>query len=839
MISLPIDAYLDSIVDNVKSNSQVVLTATPGAGKTTRLPSHLLNAVSGKVAILQPRRVAALSACQFVASENGWTVGKEVGYQVRQDSKFGPNTRLLFMTDAILLRRLIDDPVLSDFDLIVIDEFHERNLNQDVILGVVKELQELGRNIKVLVMSATLELTDLQRYLSQSVVIDIPGKVFPLKLEHSQQPLSLQTDFNFIQRVSKAIISKIQEPEVKDLLVFLPGVGEIHRVQKDLIEKKISKEICVLHGSLTLDEQKKVLSPSTQPRVILSTNIAEASVTVPGVNSVIDSGLSKVLTTNLNSGFSILNLMGISKFNAVQRAGRAARQMPGQCLKLWTIHEESSKTEQMIPEIQRLDLTSTVLLLSFLGVTDPKTFSWFQSPPEALICKAQQYLIQNGALTTEGIITEKGRSLLSYPVEPRYSTLMFEAESLLLDPVLVSHCVALLQDSEILSADSLMSSNLESDLLDQLQTLEDLEDGQKFKSTPFKIRKIFESSQQLQKILKYNKNSKTEQITNTQEHYIVLLKILLKTQSDRLCRRRGTSDRGRMVGGRGVRLSSKSQVKQSEFFLALSGRDISGQPETQIEFAHGFTKTEILEILKDQIYLHEETIYDPEKGQFYLQKVRRFFDLDLEEPTLSKVSSEQMGMVWVDALVLQWSEIVKSNKSLKLWMSRWTHYDSDGSLLKPEMIRQALEMASVGINSMDELLKQDLVHYLETLLDPGIVSEFKKLTPAEFHAPSGGVHLIHYTLDEDPFVEVRLQEMFGLLQTPKLGRLQKPLVIKLLAPNFRPVQITTDIAGFWARSYVEVRKELRGRYPKHSWPEDPLTAQPVQKGRFHKKIISK
>ncbi len=884
MLKLPIDDHLDFIVSSLQSSSQVILTATPGAGKTTRLPPQLLSTVKGKVAILQPRRMAAISACQFVADENKWKVGEQVGYQVRQDSKFNHKTRLLFMTDAILLRRLIDDPELKDFDLIVIDEFHERNLNQDVILAVLKELQQLGRDIKILIMSATLDMSELKNYLPESVMIDIPGQVYPLQIQYSNQPLSLQTDFSFIQRVSNAVTSLDVLDSVDDILVFLPGVGEIQRVKAHLLEKKINRDIFVLHGSLNLKDQKSVLEQHSKPRVILATNIAEASVTVRGVNAVIDTGLSRVLTTNYNSGFSILNLSSISKFNAKQRAGRAAREKPGQCLRLWTIHEESSKEDQLPPEIQRLDLSSSVLLLSYLGISQPKTFSWFTHPPDILLLKAQTFLKNINAIDDFGALTLMGHRLLTFPLEPRYGAFIFrienlinsneaqaqdEAENLILD--LSVKLVALLQDKDIMSSKQNAVSSSESDILDRLQFLEDYESGN-LKSQDVNlntIRNVLETAEQLKKIVRTNKsldlnikqkietnpNSKIKQqqnlkSTNPVDDQKAIFELLLQTQSDRLCRRRLNTDRGLMVGGRGVKLSPSSAVHKSEFFLSLSGRDISGQSETLVDIAHGFSKAEVLQILKYQIQNFEQPFYDSEKGQFYLKKGRRFKDLDLDQPTLTKIAAEDLGDKFIDLLVLRWPEIINNHKGLTNWISRWEFFNQhhvevplqeepqkqlkkelNNQFLTNEQIKSALEMASLGHNQMDQILKQDLVYFIETQIESQILKEFKSKVPKDFHAPSGGVHPIIYSLVEAPYVEVRLQEVFGLIQTPKVGVNQTPLVFKLLAPNFRPVQVTSDIEGFWKRSYVEVRKELRGRYPKHSWPDDPLTAIPVQKGK--------
>jgi ATP-dependent helicase HrpB len=820
---LPIDEFLDQIVNCVRTQSQVILTASPGAGKTTRLPPHLLQAVTGKVAVLEPRRMATVAASQFVATENNWTIGKEVGYQVRFESRVSSETRLVFMTDAVLLRRLVDDPELRDFDLVVIDEFHERNLHQDVILGVLKELQEMGRDIKILIMSATLDLKQLQEFLPESVTIDVPGKVFPLEVRHSSQPMSLQTDFSFIQRVCDAVLNAATSTR-GDILVFLPGVGEILRTRDLLIEKKVSREVFPLHGSLSLNEQKSVLQTHENPRVILATNIAEASVTVNGVNWVIDSGLSRVLTTNLNSGFSRLELTGIAQFNARQRAGRAARQQAGTCVRLWTKHEEASQDQEMAPECQRAELSSTLLLLAHLGISDFKNFAWLSSPPPMLLQKASLFLKSVGALNEQQHLTELGKKLLRFPVTPRWGALLALSEKIG-SIELAARTVALLQDRDILIKNENVTTHLECDITYRLQTLDDLAVGKKVGGVLQKqADHVLEMAIQLQRLL-------TEPKTKLDHG---LSRLLLLSQRDRLCRRRGDSDRGIMVGGRGVRLSRESQVKTSEFFVALDGVDLPGQSETLVSLASGLDKGFVLEVLKDHIDGFEETIFDPEKGQFYLKKTRRFQDLEIDEPQLTKINAADLGDQFVNVLVARWPWLVDNNTALKHWIERWRFYVKDNMELEKQLtaehIRQTLEMASFGKTKIDDVVESHLVSFLESVMDKAVVKKFHQDIPARFAAPSGGSHLIDYSSGA-PTVEVRLQEVFGLTKTPKIGQKNTPLVFKLLAPNFRPVQVTSDIEGFWQRAYVDVRKELRGRYPKHSWPDDPLTAIPVAKGR--------
>jgi ATP-dependent helicase HrpB len=829
MLSLPIDPLISEILQLVTDHNQVILTATPGAGKTTRLPPELLKVVAGKIAVLEPRRMATVGAAGRVSDEQNWKIGEEVGYQVRFESRISKNTRLIFMTDALLLRRLVDDPELKEFDMIVIDEFHERNLNQDLILGVIKELQELGSSIKLLLMSATLDVNRLQKFLPESVAVDVPGKVFPLEVRHSSQPLKLTTDRNFIESVSDVIKSLAHERN-GDILVFLPGVGEIHRVQESLYEKKLARDVFPLHGSLSLSEQKEILKLHDRPRVILATNIAEASVTVPGVDTVLDTGLAKIMEVNLQSGFSRLDLSRIAMFNARQRAGRAARQKPGLCLRLWTSHEEITMDEEMPPECQRVDLSQSLLLLAHLGIKDFSNFAWLDAPPGPLIKMAKQSLQSAHAIDTDGRLTAEGKKLMNYPLPPRWGALLNFSEKSG-DTKLAARTAALLQDKDIVSSKSEASSGEECDVSYRLGILDDLEKGRHPGGVNQRqAQMVLESAEQLQRLV-----PRSEVPTKQSES---LRRMLLLTQTDRLCRRRKGSDRAVMVGGRGVRLAKESHVRESEFFVALNGVDFPGQPDSTISLACGLSKQFVLDILKNEIALHEDIYFDETKGQFYARRIRRFKDLDLDEPVLSPIRAEDLGERFVEALVSRWPWIIEQNEELKHWTMRWKFFTSLDAKYESEFtsahIEQTLNFAAFGKTKVTEVVEQDLVRWLESTLDKTILKQFHKEAPPRFTAPSGQSHLIHYSESEGPFVEVRLQEIFGLQATPKLGFGKTPLTFKLLAPNFRPTQVTSDIASFWKNTYFEVRKELRTRYPKHSWPDDPLTALPVAKGQRRK-----
>ena len=811
MIRLPIDPQLPSLVQAVEENLNVVLTATPGAGKTTRLPPELLKAVKGQVLVLEPRRMAAVSACARVCEERGWRIGEQAGYQVRFESKVGRDTRLVYLTDALLLRRMIDDPELRDAGLVVIDEFHERNLNQDLILGALRELQEMGRPLKLLVMSATLDADRLSRFLGGAHIVDVAGEVFPLQVRHSQQALSLRTDASFFERVTQAALAGAAETD-GDVLVFLPGTGEIARVGERL-ETQTRRQIVPLHGSLPLADQQKVLGPPTQPRIILATNVAEASVTVQGVDRVIDTGLAKIMEMNPRTGFSSLELKRISLFNARQRSGRAARQRAGVSFRLWTEHEEVTQSLEPVPECQRMDLSSALMWLAHLGVSDFASFSWLDRPPAILLDGARNSLLALKILDSSRRLTELGRRLMRFPVPPRLGVLLALGDEMGVGQT-AARLAAILAERDFAEAVN-TTANTECDMLLRLDLLHE--------TRTRAAQNVIEASRQLGRLV--GAGEADDQMVR---------RLLLLSHRDRLCRRREKSERAVMMGGRGVRLQARSQVRNSEFFVALQGVDLPGQADTSIGLACGFDKSFLLKTFGDQVQAEEDIHFDEAKGQFYARRTRRLGDLILEEPVLTSVDPERLGDRLAEVLVTRWDWLVSQHEGLTEWMARWKffirHEPQWSERLSAEVIRQVIEGASYGHTGMAQILSQDLVGFLESSLGPEAVKTLREQVPPRFTAPSGVAHKIHYE-EMGAYVEVRLQEMFGLQSTPKLAFQKVPLTFRLLGPNFRPVQVTSDLAGFWRSGYVEVRKELRARYPKHSWPEDPLTAKPEAKGR--------
>ena len=812
---LPIDPLVPEILGAVRSHDNVVLTATPGAGKTTRLPPALLDCVPGQIFVLQPRRLAAVSACERVCLELGTKVGDLVGYRVRFESRAGPKTRLTFMTDALLLRRLIDDPELRGVDLVVLDEFHERTLNQDLILGLLRELQEMGRAIKIVIMSATLDVPRTLAYLPNSAHVDVPGRVFPLEIQFAREAARVRTDPEFVARVGEAV--RQAAPVSRDILVFLPGVGEINRVRAHLqAGPPLGRDVVILHGSLNLRDQQKVLAPSQRPRVILSTNVAEASVTVPGVDCVIDSGLARSASLNPRSGFTGLDLVRISKFNARQRAGRAGREKAGRCHRLWNEFDDVALPDEPAPEVTREDLTQALLMLAHSGVTDFARFAWFDPPTTSAIDWATRALTAFGALDQSARPTALGRTLLGFPLPPRWGALLASGGG----PVFAK-AAALLNERDIVDRGD-FTTGLECDVTLRLELLEESGWGGEGLDARA-LDQVREVARQLERLAPGR---------GTVED---LRKALLLSQKDRLCRRRGAAGRGVMVGGRGVKLEPGSQVRASEFFLALAGIDLAGQPETTVRIASGYSKDDVLRVLKDDVIVDEDVYFDEARGGFMARRRRRIFDLELEEPSVRPVPAGEVGAKLGEALRDRWPWIVAKDEDLGRWWTRWQYltrhapeFATHFGVAEQENFMLA---ATTGRATLSSVLAQDLVALLEGLLPREVTRAMQNEVPSHFAAPSGVRHAISYEGELGAFVEVRLQEMFGCAQAPRLVFGRTTLAFRLLGPNFRPVQVTSDLANFWASGYDEVRKQLRARYPKHAWPEDPLSARPEARGR--------
>lgn len=843
LISLPIDGFISEITSRLKNSDNLVITAAPGAGKTTRLPPAFLNMVNKKIVVLEPRRMAAIAAAHRIAEEQGWQVGREVGYQVRFANKTSAQTRLIFMTEALLARQMINDPELSDVDLVILDEFHERSLHVDLALGLLRELQELGRSIKILVMSATLEAEKISNYLGQYRVVSVPGKLFDLDIRYQKNSQLLQTSPAFYENIFQTV-KEAQTGTEKDILVFLPGVGEIERTKNLLQPWAESKhiELVPLHGSLNLEDQRYALQKTSGQRIVLSTNIAESSVTIDGVNTVIDSGLAKNMKQDHRTGFSRLELGRISLSSAIQRAGRAARQFPGTCYRLWNKMDELSFTKSEVPEIQRVDLTESLLFLSAQGVTDFNAFSWFEKPSSVAIQNAKNFLKISGAIGPDSKITELGRHISHFPLPVRLAKLMLDGIDLKA-VALASEMAALLQERDVLRRDSISSfigDNLECDLSARLEVLRYFRINKKApkEAAFFALQTVDQSATQIEDLARCLSKIPPDTRSSANLDLVLVKKILLLSYTDRLCRRRGKTDRALMVGGRGVKLQQESLVKNSEFFVALSGMEGSSDTDTVVNLACGFDKDFVLSIFKDQIKKIKDVVFLEEKGQFFCREFRALHGLPLDEPSLSSASIEDIAEKLPAILVEKFEYVLKHNQKLAHWWSRLEflrRQDPEALKLEPQELDNlklaAFNQAALGEKSLAAAIEKDLNYFFEVSFPSEIVQIMRTQIPEKIDVPSGSKIKVFYPADKNPYLEVRIQEIFGLMQTPKIYFSKVPVTLHLLGPNFRPVQVTSNLESFWQNGYPEVRKELRIKYPKHQWPENPADGVPEAKGR--------
>lgn len=849
MTFLPIDDFLSQTLKSLEHHQNIVITAAPGAGKTTRLPAFLAKHSKGKVLVLEPRRMAAIAAAHRVAEEQNWNMGEEVGYQVRFANKTSEKTKLFFLTEALLSRKLAQDPELQGVEYVILDEFHERSLHVDLALGLLRELQELGGTIKLVVMSATLDSPKISQYLGDAPILNVPGKLFPLEIKYQKNSQLLQTLPVFFENLVTTI-KDAERTTAHDILVFLPGVGEIDRASQQLETwaKEKNIDLVPLHGSLPLEAQRKALQKGTRRKILLSTNIAESSVTVDGVACVIDTGLAKNMKFDLRTGFSRLELGRISKASSQQRAGRSARQFPGVCYRMWSKMDETSMPGHDIPEILRTELSESLLFLAAQGVTDFNLFSWFETPSPLALKKAIENLRSLGALSAKNEITELGKKILPWPLPPRLAKLMLKAMELKI-PSLGADVAALLQERDFMfknSSESYLGDRFESDILLRLEVLEQFTTGHAPRNTHrMGLQTVDQSARQ---ILSYVKN--TADLSAKVDHASSLQKLLLSAFSDRLCRRRAQGqDKARMVGGRGVKLSPESIVRESEFFLALDGVETVKGSETQVRIAVGLDKDFLFKELGPQIEKKKDLSFDRDKGQFYVRESKRFRDLPLEEGGVSIASAKDVAEHLPEVLTQEWDWVLTENENFTAWFARLsylirskekiTNEDlrnkleglDENVIFTEEQKREAFAMASSGEKDFKVVIGKDLTYFFETFLESDIVQFLKSEVPAKIKVPSGNFLKVNYPVDRDPYMEVRIQEVFGWMETPKLLAGAQALTLHLLGPNYRPMQITSSLTSFWQNGYPEVRKELRIRYPKHSWPEDPLTARAEARGR--------
>ena len=735
MISLPVDAFLADIREALAASRAVVVSAAPGAGKTTRVPPALVE--SGRVILLQPRRVAARAVARRIAEERGWTIGDQIGWHIRFDRRESPATPLVVVTEGILTARLQQDPLLSTFTTIVFDEFHERSIHADVAIAMARQAWLARDDLRIVVMSATLDTARVSSYLGDAPVLQVPGRLHPIDVEYAAG-----------ETVAAAVTGAMSRHDGQ-VLCFLPGAREIEQTRAEIRDV----DVVALYGALEGAAQDDAIRPVAHRRVILATNIAETSLTVPGVRIVIDTGVHKVARYDAERGIDSLQIERISVDSAEQRAGRAGRMGPGLARRLWDARDRLQPHRE--PDIARIDLASAVLDVYAWGGA-PDSFEWFEAPPPERVAHAERLLERLGALS-QGRMTDLGRLLQRIPLHPRLARILLDGRGAI----------------EAAAACAVLSEGgpLGSDLLDHLD---------RWRDAPMHLRALAADLERLARSVLGN-----EARPHIDER--ALRHALFTGYADRLAERRAR-DRRRvlMATGHGAVLQNDAAARDGDFFVALdvvaATRD--GHAEARVRAATVVDRDWITPT-------HDEVMHEVVNGR--VRAVRREF---------------------YDAIVLR-------------------EVDVPADPIETEVLLARHEAARPPTPAEEALIARMRFAGLDPTRTPSAEARrtVDRLAPESLPLPSGRSARLDYRDDGSVSVAVKLQELFGLADSPRLGPRQIPVTFSLLAPNGRPVQTTRDLRSFWERTYPEVRKELRGRYPRHPWPEDPWTATATHRAK--------
>lgn len=857
MLPLPIDEHLSRILQQLRTHRRIVIVAEPGAGKTTRVPPAIIRhgvlPTDQQLIMLQPRRVAARAAASRIAAENGWKLGQEVGYQVRGERRMSKDTAIRILTEGILTPKLIADPFLEGVGCVVLDEFHERHIDSDLCIAMLREICDSVRDdLHLVVMSATIDAESVASFLGGCPIIEVPGRLFPVDIRFAPPPATAGPKMKLSQHVAREVRGVLDgsDEQAGDILVFLPGIEEIRRTA-DLIQSLAESHgllVLPLHGALPFDAQARVLEPSDRRKLILATNIAETSLTIDGVRTVIDSGLARIASYDPRRGMDRLELQRISRASATQRSGRAGRTAPGQCIRLWSAAEDRHLSDFQAPEVRRVDLAAAILHLHQWGQADPRQFGWFERPADHAIASAERLLTMLGAISS-GRITPLGERIAEIPAHPRLARLMVAAaEHDLIHPA--ATFAALMSEKDILLASPDLARRLtrqtqgRSDLLYRMQLLETAEQSRFDRSLrdqgidPFAAHQVARTRDDL--LRQFRSNGRTPfslaAMSPTQED--ALLKLILLTYPDRLCRRRGDSDSATMVGGFGVRIDPGSTVALASLFVAIDARDDhrSHKREAVSRILSEVDPDWLGELLPQMLGKSREVSLDESSGRVSARIIHSYADLAIEESVDHSVRPEDISAALATAARRQAREIFAADRSAAQLLQRLAFLrehvpEQNWPAFDDAALGEILARSCTGRRSLQEIRNQDLAELLLSEMEWKMRQRLDELAPQTLTVPTGNRIRLEYSAGKQPTLSVRLQEIFGWLKTPCVAGGRVPVLMELLGPNYRPVQLTSDLASFWKTTYFEVRKDLRVRYPKHAWPDDPLTAQPQAKGR--------
>jgi ATP-dependent helicase HrpB len=836
MISLPIDVVLPRLRQVLAERHEAVLEAPPGAGKTTRVPLALLEEtwLAGQtILMLEPRRLAARAAAERLASELGEKVGETVGYRIRLDSKVGPKTRIEVVTEGILTRRLQDDPALEGVGLLIFDEFHERSLDADLALALSLNGRELFRDdqpLKILLMSATLEGERLSSLLDDAPVVRSDGRMFAVQMQWGRpfQP------GEFIEpRVVQTVLDAIND-QSGSLLVFLPGQAEIRRVNQQLADALGTRSdilLCPLHGELDLNAQRAAIEtpPKGTRKVVLATNIAETSLTIDGVRVVIDAGLARVPRFDPGSGMTRLDTQRISRASATQRAGRAGRLEPGVCYRLWSEAQHEQLAAYGAAEILQADLAGLALQLARWGVT-PTQLVWLDVPPAAAYAQAQDLLIRLGALTRqpepERKLTPHGQAMAELPAHPRIAHLLLRGQALGLGS-LACDVAALLGERDILRGAG-------ADLHSRLTVLDGSERAARGAQGG-----VQRAKQLARQYRGYLRGAASDPVSDP-EHPRWLGALLALAYPDRVAQQRKTGGAEyRLANGRAALFAEVDTLMKQTWLVIADLGSRQGQREERIYLAAEFDPALFDSVLAEQVIQLDQLDWDEREGVFRAERQRKVGELIISREPLTGLDESAKGQALLALVRRKGLELLPWTPELRQWQARvgllrsldlqqkdsseWPDVSNAGLL---ERLDSWLLPYLGKVSRLSHFSHLDLSSILHNLLPWPLPQRLDELAPHHLSVPSGSSVRLDYS-EHPPILAVRLQELFGLADTPCIANGRQIVKLHLLSPARRPVQVTQDLANFWRSTYAEVKKDLKGRYPKHYWPDDPLIAEPT------------
>jgi ATP-dependent helicase HrpB len=840
-VSLPIEAVLPELAAKLSHTNTVVLQAPPGAGKSTVVPLALLESAwlrGRRIIMLEPRRLAARAVAARMAQTLGEAVGRTVGHRMRMDTRVSRETRIEVVTEGVLTRMLQQDAALEGVGLVIFDEFHERSLQADLGLALTLDARaNLAPDLKLLVMSATLDAQGIADRLGNAPVVQSAGRTWPVATCYAGVSAPLLAGpgaGESVEALTTRIVRRALGEEPGDVLVFLPGAREIRRVQSQLQGAPLPEgtQVLPLYGELRPEEQDAALAPAVGGRrkVVLATNIAETSLTIEGIRIVVDSGLERRAVFDPVTGMGRLDTARISRASADQRQGRAGRLEPGVCYRAWSEGAQRSLAAYSTPEILQTDLAGLALELAAWGVLDAATLVWLDPPPAATLASARDLLRRLDALDANGRVTTHGREMARLPLHPRLAHMLVAARDLKCVP-LAAELAALLSERDLLRA---AGGAGDADIRSRLAALQG-------ETEPAGVdRGALQRARRNARDLARQSGAASAATRNAAAGLEGVL--LAFAYPDRIARKRaGADNRFVLANGRGAQFAQPQSLSQREFIVAIDADD--RDRDARITLAAPLTREDLEEYFSSHLRSTDEVHWDDREQAVVARRVTRLFELEIAERPLREVPGEAAAAAMLEGIrrlglaALPWNE---DSRDLQARMEfvrahappavaqNWPAVDDislaatlEGWLLPwLEGVSRAQHLARL---SMTRILRGLLTHEQQLRLDD--------LAPTHFLAPTGSRIRIDYRDELAPVVAVRLQEVFGVLTSPRLAAGRVPVTFKLLSPAQRPVQITRDLATFWQGSYADVRKDLRGRYPRHYWPEDPAIAEPTRRAK--------